>query len=269
MEDYHHLGDYLARLSAVAAQGDNINSVLLLQPTTTGFFYQNDRDKDALTSVGRSFQDTHLLLERGNVEYDIGSEYLMANWGGVNGKSLKVGQRSYHTVVITPQTENLNHRTFELLKQFSQAGGNVIYTGELPGLVDGTRNDELKAGSALTSLWKRMQPAEVVLALQSSDASNFQLEWDAEKNGKLFHHRRTLADGELVLLVNTSIEQPARAKWSSSARVAETWDLQNGSVAPAKFITSGGRIAAKLNCHRVGAWYWRCGMRAPLSPQNP
>ena len=126
-KEYHHLADYLARLSAVAAQGDNTNSVLLLQPTTTGWFYQNDSDKDTLTSVGQAFQDTHLLLERGNVEYDIGSEYMMANWGGVDGKILKVGQRSYHSVVITPQTENLNKTTFQLLKQFSDAGGKVIH----------------------------------------------------------------------------------------------------------------------------------------------
>ena len=45
--------------------------------------------------------------------------------------------------------------------------------------------------------------------------------------GNLFHMRRQFDDGELLFLVNTSIEQPSRGAVESPLQGVEAWDLED------------------------------------------
>jgi hypothetical protein len=48
--------------------------------------------------------------------------------------------------------------------------------------------------------------------------------------GILFHMRRTLDDGQLLLMVNTSIEQPSRGIIASRTQGVEQWLPETGEV---------------------------------------
>src|SRR5207247_3447906 len=103
-EAYHVSAEYLARLCAALSQGEQVNRVLVLEPTTTAWMYQGDESK--LKELGDDFFKLLMALEAGQVEYDIGCEDVMARHGRREGKELSIGNRSYRQVVLPPLIEN-------------------------------------------------------------------------------------------------------------------------------------------------------------------
>ena len=82
--EYHVMADHFTRLSLVLSSGEQINRVLLLEPTTSAWMYQGT---DKLEPLGNQFQDMINQLERVQAEYDIGCEDIMGRHGSVAGKN--------------------------------------------------------------------------------------------------------------------------------------------------------------------------------------
>src|SRR5271165_495618 len=78
-EAYHVSAEYLARLSAALSQGQQLNQVLLLEPTTTAWMYQGDEPQ--LKEIGKMFFELVRTLEVNQVEYDLGSEDVLSRHG--------------------------------------------------------------------------------------------------------------------------------------------------------------------------------------------
>ncbi len=228
-EAYHVSAEYLARLSAALSQGDQINTLLVLEPTTTAWMYQGDGAK--LTELGDSFFKFLMVLEAAQVEYDIGSEDILARHGSIAAGKLRVARRDYSTVLLPPYTENLNAKTEELLAGFMQAGGSVLSCGEPPGRLDGSVSSR-GAALAASARWKKVDAATVVNQLRSDGFAIERLEGD---KGILFHQRRQLDDGQLLFLVNSSIDSPAAGQIESDLWSLEQWDLRTGKAQPYPF----------------------------------
>ncbi|MHC4158533.1 MAG: glycosyl hydrolase, partial [Planctomycetota bacterium] len=115
-EAYDILAGYFTRLSAVLSAGEQVNRLLLIEPTTTVWMYQPDASHgEQLNKIGDEFQKMVVGLSKDQVEYDIGCEDIIARHGVVEGSLFKAGKRGYETVVLPPLTENLNTKTIELL----------------------------------------------------------------------------------------------------------------------------------------------------------
>ena len=121
-EDYKVLNDYFARLSLVLSQGEQMNDILVLEPTTTIWLYYSYVMNDPrCMEIGSAFQRFFTTLEKAQAEYDLGSEHIIKDRGSVRGGKFVVGKRAYAKVVIPPMTENLNAGTFSLIRQFVEA----------------------------------------------------------------------------------------------------------------------------------------------------
>ena len=121
---YNVMASYFTRLSAVLSQGQQINTVLLIEPTTTAWMYQPDSShRDQLSRIGNEFQKMVVAMSKAQVEYDIGCEDIIACHGSVEGPLFKVGGRRYEIVVIPPLTQNLNTKTMDLLEAYIENGG--------------------------------------------------------------------------------------------------------------------------------------------------
>jgi len=121
---YNVMASYFTRLSAVLSQGQQINTVLLIEPTTTAWMYQPDSShRDQLSRIGNEFQKMVVAMSKAQVEYDIGCEDIIARYGSVEGPLFKVGGRRYEIVVIPPLTQNLNTKTMDLLEAYIENGG--------------------------------------------------------------------------------------------------------------------------------------------------
>jgi hypothetical protein len=249
-EAYHVLESYFTRLSAALSAGDQVNRILVIEPTTSAWMYQGDA---RLAPIGDRFQEIVTALAKAQVEYDIGCEDIMARQGSVEGAELVVGERRYHTVVLPPLTENLNTKTMDLLQTYVKAGGTVLCCGLPPTLVDARASDRGQAASRSPE-WKQVEPDDgLTELLLGRSEDGFAVRRSADDRGILFHHRRRLDDGELVFLVNTSITSPSSGVIESRARGAERWILETGEAESYPFAADGQGIEAGFTLPPCGS----------------
>jgi len=265
---YHASADYFARLSLALSAGQQVNEVMLLEPTTTAWMYNaGGKNPPELQQIGDSFQGLVLALEKAQVEFDLGAEDIIARNGSVVGSALRVGRRDYRTVVLPPMTENLNGATAELLDRFAKAGGTVLACGAPPERIDGAPS---KAGAALALLagWKQVDAAKAPGLLLAEAAPGLTLARTPGDRGILFHHRRRLADGELVFLVNTSADTHSSGTIESAALGVEQWDPATGAIRPYRFEPAGRGTRVRFDLPEAGSLllFFSASGRAPAPP---
>ena len=270
--DYHVSGSYFEHLTAAMCQGEQINPVLVIEPTTTAWIYNKDSGRlPQLDELGNSFFALVMSLERAQVEYDLGCEDIMARHGSVSNGLLSVGQRRYATVVLPPQVENLNPSTVALLDQLLQQGGAVLSASTPPTRIDGSPSD-LGARLAQSPRWRSIEPPGIVETLVKKQAeTGFVLTRKADDKGILFHHRRQLADGELLLLVNTSLDAESSGTLECPARGVEAWDLYTGDTRPYAFTSGAKGVQAEFQLPPSGSLLLWLGKKTlkPASTPNP
>jgi len=229
-EQYGALANYFARLSLALSSGEQINRVLVIEPTTSAWMYASPGQANPrMMEIGRAFQDLLNRLEALQVEYDIGSENIMRDHGKAGGRKLTVGRRSYDVVVLPPGTENLETATAGLLDEFLSGGGAVLAFGDPPPFVHGALSDRLASlARRQAARWIPVQSPADAAFLERVSASDFRISWDPQSGGKLLHHRRQLRDGQLIFLVNTSLEQKAAGTLRVNARSVRRLDPLTG-----------------------------------------
>ena len=264
-KDYHVMASYFTRLSLIMSQGRQVNRVLVIEPTTAAWMYQGDpKQKD----IGDRFQALLVALERAQVEYDIGCEDILARHGSTQGPNLKVGQASYDTVVLPPLTENLNRQTMDLLDAYLKAQGVVLCCGDAPARVDGRPSDRAETASKLPG-WKRVEASEVPAMLVTRTEGGFAIERESGDKGNLFHHRRVVADGEFVLLINTSINAPSAGKITSTARSIEQWDPRTGKTSAYAFEKAAAGVRATFAIPPCGSQLLFLSKKAQAPEKRP
>ena len=225
---YRLMNDYFGRLSVALSAGEQINRILVLEPTSTAWMYYSPAVKNEnLARVGQGFQDFVHALERLQVEYDLGSEFVLKENGKLEGKKLRVGRRAYELVLLPPGTENLEEWTAVLLKDYLKNGGRVlswtegqIYTGGKPsGLAE-----ELAAFRGFKKMAGRT-PDEKTFSGFLKNEIEFQ---NLAGQERLFHHRRQLQDGQLLFLANIDPEKVASGQVTLKGKSVEKWDSFTG-----------------------------------------
>jgi hypothetical protein len=250
---YHVLTGYFTRVTAAMCQGEQVNTVLVLEPTTTAWMYQPDPcGAENLRKIGAEFQSMVTILAKKQVEYDIGCEEVITGNGSVEGAALKVGNRRYTTVVISPMTENLNGKTAELLEQYLGAGGEVLCCGAGPGLADGKVSGQVK-GLSEKAGWKQIESGELIKMLAGRSKDGFAIRADEGKEGILLHHRRKLDDGEILFVTNTDIKAAGSGIVESSAKGIEQWDAETGKVSAYPFEKTDSGVRAKFELLPCGS----------------
>src|SRR5664280_1840638 len=204
--NYKYLNTHYARLSLALSSGRQINDILILEPTTSAWLYDSYTEPDKkYAEIGQTFQTFITKLEKGQVEYDLGSENIIKDMGSVSHRKLVVGQASYSRVVIPPMTENLDLHTFILLKKFVSNGGTIV-AFSVPTLVDGSVNKELK------KLFSKKSDNIIVIDDLTQDIinkffKNKGLTFEKVSGGTQYHQRRIMTDGQLMFLVNSSLSE--------------------------------------------------------------
>jgi len=236
-EAYHVSAAYFARLSAALSQGEQRNRVLVLEPTSTAWLYQGKEPK--LKELGDAFSSLLMRLEGAQVEYDLGCEDVLARQGSITARAgdqptraaLRVGMRDYDVVVLPPYTENLNRRTRKLLREFGGAGGRILVCGDLPSRTDGRLDEAAAPGQGEGAGWQKVEPSALPETVKKlTPTVPVSITRAPGDQGILFHHRRRLDDGELLFLVNTSIEHPSAGTITSALPGVERWDPYTGKA---------------------------------------
>jgi hypothetical protein len=226
---YHVLASYFARLSLALSAGETRNDTLIIEPTTSAWMYAaRPQSSPHLMEIGNAFQQFLNALEARQIEYDLGSEQILRENAASDGGKLKVHERSYSRVVLPPGTESLDAATIELLRKFIAGGGTVLSFVDPPKLVSGDASDEVaKLAAKFPAKWIRLNAPEELIAHHAGSLSHVQV-----SGGKLFHLRRRLADGEILFLVNSSLEDAARGSFRAEGTSVSQFDAFSGKTSP-------------------------------------
>ena len=267
---YHVSAEYLARLSAALTQGEQVNRILILEPTTTAWMYQGNEAK--LKEIGDSFFKLLMALEAAQIEYDLGCEDVIARHGSVEGRQFRIGHRNYDVVVLPPHTENLDSRVADLGEQFLGAGGKVVCFGDAPSRLNGSESSRVEAAVNEPG-WVSAKVDDAVSLLSEWNRHNeFQIRRAADDRGILFHMRRQLKDGQLLFLVNTSIESPSAGMIDSNLQGIEQWDPYTGKAKPYAFNRAQSGVTAGFTLPPSGSLLLflanKPGQSAPPAPRE-
>jgi len=248
---YNVLADYYGRLSVATSAGRQDNRILVLEPTTTAWMhYAAAAPSDKMRTIGLEFQYFIHALEAAQIEYDLASENTLRDFGSVKGRTFRVGRADYDLVVLPPAMENVDAPTLALLEKYLGREGRVLCWGGPPAYVDGRADPRVLNLASSARSWVTAGASDFFEKLREAapPALEFTLEGMAEGDPNLlFHHRRTLADAELVLLVNTDSREGVRGNFLSKAGSCEEWDAFAGCLRPYPFRKSDGRLAVDFD----------------------
>jgi len=252
---YRLLADYFGRLSVAMSRGQQENRILVLEPTTTAWMYYSPAGKaERVEKLGNDFHVFINRLEKEQVEYDLASEDILKNHGKARGKRLIVGERAYDLVILPPGLENLNRETVSLFLKFLQSGGKILSSPVLPKYVDGKiADDATKAAAEYGKNWILPKEEDWTAAINGIYPSHLNFENAQSISGLLFHHRRALADAEIVFLANSSDREISEGKFFVSGGSVEKWDAFTGKVAAYPFSRKNGRLEINFSIPAGGS----------------
>ena len=220
-EDYKLLNDHVGRLSLMLSHGEQLNDILVIEPTNTVWQYYSEwYSQPKLGQIGSGFQAFVTGLEKAQYEYDLGSEDIIKALGDVKDRKFIVGQRAYSVVVIPEQVEVLYPETEEMLARFEAQGGKVVW---------------MNRGDKMTVVPK----GGVVFE-------------DLEGTG-LYHHRRDYREGELIFLANSSLTEASSGTLTIKGSCLIEYDTMTGKKYSYPSVPAGkGEIKASFSLPPAG-----------------
>ena len=250
-DQYTQLNDYFGRLSYVLSAGKQINDIVIFEPTTTAWiYYQSGGEStpnEMLDKINVSFRELLNGLEAKQIEYDLASENIVKDQGKVNGKQFIIGERAYKTVILPEYTETLDKASVDLLNQFLKNGGEVIIIGEKPTRIDG----------ALATLGNEWANA-VQLSNNASAIAQLKNEAIEFKNinpgdGRFYHMRRELKDGQILFFVNSSKEAKAGASLTMPGKSVLLMNALDGTITRYPYSSNEGNVSFEFEIEPTGS----------------
>jgi len=240
-KNYKTQGDYFARLSLSLTSGKQVNNILVIEPTSTAWMYFSARtSNNKFSELGPEFQKFVYDLEQNQIEYDLASENIVKDIGLIKGEVFVVGERLYNIVIIPPTLENLDKSTLELIKTYIKNGGKVISFNGIPSYVDGIATDELKnIVKKHSNQWMEANSLSDQQTYNTLVSNSIQFEKPEKIKGKLFHHRRDLDDGQVLFLVNTSLNELSSGNFTIKGKSIKELDLITGDTKAYKSKKNG------------------------------
>lgn len=206
-KDYHLVEDYFARIHVLLGRGEPVCRVLVLNPVETvwaravpGWARWLEAADPHLIAHQRHYEDVFRWLQGAGIDFDYGDEEHLARLGSVGPEGdLRLGQMSYHAVVVSGM-ETLRSTTLARLEAFRQAGGRVVFAGDLPSHVDAEPSE---APTVLAAQCIQVPHEESRLI---AELAEFAAVCITRGNGKVFCQVRRDGDALIVAALNTDWE---------------------------------------------------------------
>lgn len=237
-KDYKVMNDHVARLSLALSQGEQMNDLLILEPTTTiWMYYTYMKDTPEVVEMGDEFQAFITGLEKAQVEYDLGSESIIARHGRVKADKFIVGGRAYSKVMIPVMVESLRPETAVLLEEFARQGGTVIALSK-PVLANAAGSDILER------LWNSGLD-NIKESFDTDGLSSADVVFESVSGGSLYHQRREYEEGQLLFLTNSSLTEDTHVRLRLAGAGLKKLDTMTGEISAYPCTDNGdGTVSA-------------------------
>ena len=229
---YRYQNDYYGRLSMVLSAGEQINTILVIEPTTTAWmYYSSGGENEKLVEIENKFREFIDRMEMFQIEYDLGCENIMKDHGMVKNGKIVINRRNYDILIFPPGLENLESSTSNLVEEFFKQGGKLLSFVPPPDYIDGVKTGKMNElvteyDDQCISIPGKLTTAEAALLAPKGIIFN-----NPEKtDGLLYHMRRKLKDGELLFLVNSSLDEEAAGSIQVYGRSVVQLDPETGEI---------------------------------------
>ena len=144
-KEYKYVEDHFARLNTVLTRGKPLVNVGVIHPIESFWLYYGPEDtgSDIRDTLDKNFKNIALWLADSMVEFNFISEALLPKQCGSVTEKLNVGEMNYGTILV-PGCKTIRRTTFNLLKEFAEKGGKLVFAGECPAYIDAVPTDEVK-----------------------------------------------------------------------------------------------------------------------------
>ncbi|MDR3262151.1 MAG: hypothetical protein LBT78_10020 [Tannerella sp.] len=247
---YKTLNMHFARLSLALSAGEQLNDIVILEPTTSiWLYYAYSYSNQTYMETGKTFQQFVTALEKAQVEYDLASENIIKDQGKALKNRFVIGQRAYSKVVIPPMTENLDAPTFALLREFAKNGGTIL-SCSTPARVDGALNDDIRA------FFSNSENVTLLTNASSPDLTPFlqdEIHFHVTGGSDLYHQRRTMKEGQTLFLVNSSLTEPAKGSVRLKGKDAVELNTLTGKIVDYPETGKGNQIEISYDLPPAGS----------------
>ncbi len=145
-KEYATIEDHFARVGSVLSRGRAVCRVGVIHPIESFWlaFGPNDTSASQKTRYEEQFENLTNWLLRGLIDFDFIAESLLPQQAGATtDNKIPVGKMAYEAVLI-PGMRTIRSSTLDQLEAFSDAGGRVIFIGQIPSLVDAQPSDRAR-----------------------------------------------------------------------------------------------------------------------------
>jgi hypothetical protein len=260
-ENYKPLNEYFQRLSFALTAGKQINKILILEPTSTTWMLHSPTAPGStgvaikpIDLLKDEFHNLLTLLEKHQVEYDLGCESIMKSHGSVKGNKLVVGSRAYDLLVLPPMMENLMDSTYLLMLEYLQQGGKILSMAGIPQRRDGNLSGSMsKELEKFAGQWIFVDEITEEVIGNYFSSEDFDAENPGRWGGNVFHHRRILKDGQLYFFTNYDKEETAQISFSAKGKSVIAFDLMSGEFQPLDVMEHEGKIQMSFSLQPSGS----------------
>ena len=282
--DYAAVEDHFARMGVILSAGRPDCDVLLLNPIESLWCqaylgwaqWISNVSPDVAPYEQRYAQLFHMLTDN-HVDFDYGEEQIMRDkWSlstDQDGKVLlKIGNATYRTVLVTNML-TIRPTTLAILQAFRDAGGQVIFAGELPAYVDAVASDAPAklAESCCRVGYDENEILTAVRAASQSFADVRDANGDVERAVFVQVRRDVDGEGSVAAVVLNTDRECARKDLTLRLAVpagmsVEEWDLESGKRYNVKVNWKDGIAEIGFDIYAAGT---RCFVLTKTREQLP
>lgn len=162
---YKIVEDPLSRINVAMQQGECHVRIAVIHPIESywGIYGPDDQTLQLRNRLENNFQQLIEWLLFGQLDFDFAAESLLQDCNAkVKGNQLCIGEMKYDAVIVPPLI-TIRSETYNLLKNFSNAGGKLIIMGNYPERIDGIKkplsfSDALHIGFDHDRLLDELEP---------------------------------------------------------------------------------------------------------------
>jgi hypothetical protein len=300
-EHLRPLSDELSRLCWASNQGRIEQRVLVLDPLTTGFCASRKADclprpefgedggevthsagappgeelyRKALASVvglQEDFDELAQSLSDAQAGFDLGDEYVIEEFGRVDGAKISVGEQQYGLVVWPGCLTNLRARTAAMLEEFLVGGGTIYGVRPEEITVNGRPSDLLQRYEREFEGEVRWFPDRDSLVRAILERVPPRLRLDDPPATGLAHMRRVLDGSELFIVVNSSSQEiSSPLSLETDRKALYELDPVSGDCYPLETSREEDWLRAHLELNpRAATVLWAADEEVPASRRPP
>lgn len=270
--EYRYVEDYFSRIHAALHGAKARCGLLVINPIESvwaraysGAFERLVGVDGEIERLERQYADVFHMLEDNHIDFDYGEEDILSRHSRVENGVLYVGECGYSRVLVVG-VDTIRNTTLELLKQFADQDGTVVFAGEIPAYVDVMPSDAVQR-LASSCTWIPLEENAVAAACRSGD----EVVIASEYGKSVFARSFDMEGGRMVMLLNMDRKNGFQGLeiCLGEGSYLERWDPRTGSVTEAEFRGCDGKICAAIDLEAGGERLYRIADQKRVLPMPP